>query len=48
MSHIAEELKVTYSDILTLGESHQRIELFDGECIMTAMPNTDLQQVFSE
>jgi Uma2 family endonuclease len=39
MQRIAEELKVTYSDILSLGESNQRIELFDGECIMSAMPS---------
>lgn len=37
MQHTADKLKVTYSGILSLGESHQRIELFDGECIMSAI-----------
>jgi Uma2 family endonuclease len=39
MSNIADELKITYDDILSLGESNQRIELFDGEVIMSAMPS---------
>ena len=45
MTRIAEELKVTYSDVLSLGESNQRIELFDGECIMTAMPTPYHQRI---
>jgi Uma2 family endonuclease len=45
MAQIAEELKVTYRDILSLGESNQRIELFDGECIMSAMPTIQHQQI---
>ncbi len=45
MKTIVDELKHTYEDILTLGESHQRIELFDGECIMTAMPSTQHQRI---
>ena len=45
MSQIAEELKVTYTDILSLGESNQRMELFDGEFIMTAMPTSNHQYI---
>lgn len=45
MPQIAEELKVTYRDILSLGESNQRIEIFDGECIMTAMPTIQHQLI---
>ena len=45
MSQIAEELKVTYTDILVFGESNQRMELFDGEFIMTAMPNITHQRI---
>ncbi|MBI4548878.1 MAG: Uma2 family endonuclease, partial [Ignavibacteriae bacterium] len=45
MPQIADELKVTYRDILSLGESNQRIELFDGECIMTAMPTIQHQLI---
>lgn len=48
MQPIADELKVTYRDILSLGESNQRIELFDGECFMTAMPSTKHQRVATE
>ncbi len=36
-------LKITYSDLLSLGESNQKMELFDGEFIMSAMP-TPLHQ----
>ncbi|MBI3195331.1 MAG: Uma2 family endonuclease [Ignavibacteriae bacterium] len=39
MPEIAEELKLTYTDILSLGESNQRMELFDGDFVMSAMPN---------
>lgn len=45
MQRIADELKVTYSDILSLGESNQRIELFDGECVMSATPGTKHQLI---
>lgn len=45
MAQIVEELKTTYQDILALGESNQRIELFDGECIMSAMPTLLHQQI---
>jgi Uma2 family endonuclease len=45
MAQIAEELKTTYRDILALGESNQRIELFDGECIMSAVPTILHQQI---
>jgi Uma2 family endonuclease len=45
MGQIAEELKTTYQDILALGESNQRVELFDGECIMSAMPSLLHQQI---
>jgi len=45
MQPIAEELKVTYRDILSLGESNQRVELFDGECIMAAMPTVQHQLI---
>ena len=38
MPEIAEELKLTYTDILSLGESNQRMELFDGDFVMAAMP----------
>lgn len=48
MQKLAEELKVTYRDILTLGESNRRIELFDGEVIMTAMPSILHQIVAKE
>lgn len=48
MQKIAEELKVTYRDILTLGESNRRIELFDGEVIMTAVPSILHQTVAKE
>lgn len=48
MQQIADELKVTYSDILSLGETNQRIELFDGECVMSAMPNTRHQFIATE
>ncbi|MBI4535743.1 MAG: Uma2 family endonuclease [Ignavibacteriae bacterium] len=48
MSKIADELKVTYDDILTLGESNQRIELFDGEVIMSAMPSAKHQLIATE
>jgi Uma2 family endonuclease len=47
MQKVADELKVTYEDILTLGESNQRIELFDGEVIMSAMP-TVLHQLIAK
>jgi len=47
MAKIAEELKVTYTDILSLGESNQRIEVFDGEVIMSAMP-TVLHQIIAK
>jgi len=39
MPQIADELRVTYTDILSLGESHQRMELFDGDFVMSAMPS---------
>ena len=45
MGQLAEELKTTYHDILSLGESNQRIELFDGECVMSAMPTLLHQQI---
>ncbi len=45
MPEIAEELKLTYTDLLSLGESNQRMELFDGEFIMTAMPRFFHQHV---
>lgn len=45
MQQVADELKVTYSDILSLGESNQRIELFDGECVMSATPGTKHQLI---
>jgi Uma2 family endonuclease len=45
MAQLAEELKTTYKDILSLGESNQRIELFDGEVIMSAMPTLLHQQI---
>src|SRR5437867_2081185 len=38
MQPLADELKHTYEDILTLGESNRPMELFDGELVMTAMP----------
>ncbi|HYQ86542.1 MAG TPA: Uma2 family endonuclease [Bacteroidota bacterium] len=38
-------LKVTYQDILALGETNRRIELFDGECIMPAMPTSQHQYI---
>jgi Uma2 family endonuclease len=45
MEKVADELKVTYDDILSLGESNQRIELFDGEVIMSAMPTVEHQYI---
>jgi Uma2 family endonuclease len=45
MPQIAEELKITYKDILSLGESNQRTEIFDGELIMGPMPTTYHQLV---
>jgi Uma2 family endonuclease len=44
-TEFAEGVKVTYADILSLGESNQRVELFDGECIMTAMPSSRHQLI---
>lgn len=44
MTQLIDELKVTYSDVLSLGESNQKMELMDGEFIMTAMP-TPLHQL---
>lgn len=38
MTQLIDELKVTYSDVLSLGESNQKMELMEGEFIMTAMP----------
>ncbi len=38
-------VKVTYQDILALGETNSRIELFDGECIMPAMPTSQHQYI---
>ena len=38
-------LKVRYQDILALGETNRRIELFDGECIMPAMPTSQHQYI---
>lgn len=46
MSQLVDELKITYKDILSLGESNQKMELMDGEFIMTAMP-TPLHQLIS-
>ncbi|MDI6766043.1 MAG: Uma2 family endonuclease [Bacteroidota bacterium] len=45
MPQIVEELKITYRDILSLGESNQRTEIFDGELIMGPMPTTYHQLV---
>lgn len=47
MEKVAEELKVTYDDLLSLGETNQRIELFDGEIVMSAMPATRHQRIGS-
>ncbi len=48
MKNHVEELKVTYTDILSLGESNKRIELFDGDVIMTAMPDFSHQHTAFE
>jgi len=40
MTQLVDELKITYKDILSLGESNQKMELMDGEFNMTAMPST--------
>lgn len=45
MPEIIEELKLTYTDILSLGESNQRMELLDGEFIMSAMPSSKHQRI---
>lgn len=39
MPQLAKELKVTYGDILSLGESNLPTEIFDGDCIMGPMPS---------
>ncbi|TAK61105.1 MAG: hypothetical protein EPO24_06060 [Bacteroidetes bacterium] len=38
MPQVAEELKITYRDIPSLGESNKPMELFDGDLIMDALP----------
>jgi len=48
VAKIVDELKVSYTDILSLGESNQRIEVFDGEVIMTAMPTVEHQRIATE
>lgn len=45
MQSIAREVKTTYSDILSLGETHQRIEIFDGECVISPLPTVEHQLV---
>lgn len=45
MTQLTDELKVTYSDVLSLGESNQKMELMDGEFIMTAMPTPQHQNI---
>ncbi len=46
MNKIADELKVTYEDLLALGESNKRVELFDGEPVMAAaMPKISHQLI---
>ena len=47
MEKVAEELKITYEDVLSLGETNQRIELFDGDIVMSAMPATRHQRIGS-
>jgi Uma2 family endonuclease len=38
MQKVVDELKLTCDDLECLGESNQRIELYDGELVMSAMP----------
>ncbi|MBI3189603.1 MAG: Uma2 family endonuclease [Ignavibacteriales bacterium] len=38
MPEVTEELKLTYTDILSLGESNRPMELYDGEFVMAALP----------
>lgn len=42
---IPVELKLTYTDILSLGESNRKMELFDGDLIMSAMPDPFHQSI---
>lgn len=45
MLPIADELKHTYEGLVSLGESNQGIELFDGELIVTPTPTTKHQLI---
>jgi Uma2 family endonuclease len=45
MPQIADNLKIRYTDILSLGESNRRMELFEGEFIMSAMPSLEHQSI---
>jgi len=42
---IPAELKLTYTDILSLGESNRPHELIDGEPVMGAMPSPQHQRI---
>jgi hypothetical protein len=43
MQHAPDAMKVRYSDILFLGESHQRTEPLDGRVVMETMPDFEHQ-----
>lgn len=48
MAVVAQDAKLTYEDILSLGETNQRIELFDGVLVMSAMPNPEHQGIATD
>ena len=48
MAVVAPGVKVSYEDILSLGETNQRIELFDGDLVMAAMPALYHQRIATQ